>query len=117
MPWPWKRVGARGEGLCHPHFFIMEEQELQNQLLGDVPAWGLGSLALSCVFSFHLLALTFHQHFPALGGGLEGVMLRGTPRPGSTGLFESPAEISPFPSCALGCGRLMHFRALGKALR
>lgn len=34
-------VGTRGEGLCHPHSFIMEEEELQNQLLGDVSAWDL----------------------------------------------------------------------------
>lgn len=52
MPCPWKRVGTRGEGLCHPHSSIMEEEELQNQLLEDVPAWALGSLALSCVFDF-----------------------------------------------------------------
>lgn len=52
----------------------------------------------------NLPALTFHWPFPALGGGLEGVMLCGTPQPGSAGLFESPAKISP-PSCVLGCRR------------
>lgn len=43
------------------------------------------------------------------------MMLCGTLQPGSTGLFASPAKISP-PSCVLGSRRLMHFRALGKVL-
>lgn len=35
-----------------------------------VPAWGVGYLALVCVFVFHLLVFAFHWHFLALGGGL-----------------------------------------------
>lgn len=63
-------VGARGEGLCHPHSSIVEEEELQKQLPRGVPACGLGSLASLCVFVFHLLILTFYLCFLTLGGEL-----------------------------------------------
>lgn len=57
------------EGFESYYSSIPEEEELQNQLPGGVPAQGLGCLASSHVFVFHLLILTFYLCFLTLGGG------------------------------------------------
>ena len=44
-------VGAKGEGLCHPCSFIMEEEELQNQLPGVfLPGAWVAWLCCVCLF-------------------------------------------------------------------
>lgn len=44
-------VSAKGKGLCHPRSFIVEEEELQNQLLGVfLPGACVAWLCRVCLF-------------------------------------------------------------------